>query len=550
MFAHFLVENITAPSRSQNRLVFAFRRAVDLLVTAARVVGRPADESRRDMYVFALAISIQEGRDRITKRKAILDWLQERSLPPARVCGAADEEKEDFIAALCGAVVADDIAILRHLTANMSPDECAFYEPYPFFGHPLLHAVPAGNAAMVRILLEHELSEDSTCTKYTEGGFTVSGRESEAAVLTLLEQLRFPHWLNDPNFERKTALGIVAARRHAHIAKMILDLAGASSDSRQSKVWMQLFRAAQRGHVPVVNAYLNRPRVRERCLVWQDGLLLIAAVWTRNLNIAKALLEVEDALPSPCHGALRGAIYNGDADMVKFLLEHKHIDINHRDMFNQSPLFLATGDFGGPHTRTYHKIVDALLARGDELHISIDDNEHYRLLRIAVLTGYAPLLRFILSRPEIVKNTNFNRTLGDTNGAALAVATRLGFSQIVRILIQDTREIVFSDPSHAVDINLRSPSGRTPLFLACMRGNYQIVRLLLQRDDLEVDGERVTDIEGQTPLSIARRNGHTGIERLLLAQLHVSRAHAGKFVSPLCHLLRCNTDGERPGLVN
>lgn len=487
---------------------------------AAREVGRFAIESRREIYVFALAICVQEATDRSRKRTAILDWLQGLSLPPARVYGTVSEGDEDYIAALCGAVIADDILVLRHLAAKRSPEQCAFYEPSPVFSHPLLHAVPAGHVAMVRILLEHELPKDMTFTKYTHEGLTAPvHRENEATPRFLLEQLRSPSWLSEPNFDRKTALGIVVARRHAYIAKMVSDLAGAS-DSRESKTWMQLFRAAQRGHIAVVKALLNRPRVRKHCLVWQDGLLLTAAVCNRNLDIAQALLEVEDAFPNPCHGALCGAVSHGYAGMVNFLLKHKHIDLSHRDVANESPLLVAAAELGGSRARIYRRIVEALLTRGDELHISLKDGEHYRLLRIAVLTDYAPLLRFIFSRPDIVKNTNFNRPLEDANGAALAVATRLGHSDIVRILLQDTNDTAFSDPSYAVDVNLRSPSGRTPLFLGCMRGNLRVVHLLLRRDDLEVCGERVVDIEGETPLSIARKNGHIAIERLLMAHIN------------------------------
>ncbi|KND92754.1 Inversin [Tolypocladium ophioglossoides CBS 100239] len=60
---------------------------------------------------------------------------------------------------------------------------------------------------------------------------------------------------------------------------------------------------------------------------------------------------------------------------------------------------------------------------------------------------------------------------------------------------------------------------RTPLSLASARGNEAVVRLLLEREDIDVNPR---DEMGQTPLLIATEQGHVEIVRLLLAKSNVN----------------------------
>ena len=65
------------------------------------------------------------------------------------------------------------------------------------------------------------------------------------------------------------------------------------------------------------------------------------------------------------------------------------------------------------------------------------------------------------------------------------------------------------------DINKIDCGGFTPLIWAAQRGNKEVVRLLLTRDDIEPDKSNNL---GQTPLSKASFLGHESVVRLLLAR--------------------------------
>jgi ankyrin repeat protein len=58
----------------------------------------------------------------------------------------------------------------------------------------------------------------------------------------------------------------------------------------------------------------------------------------------------------------------------------------------------------------------------------------------------------------------------------------------------------------------KDSDGRTPLSWAAERGHEAVVRLLVERDDVEADSK---DQFGRTPLLWAVENGHEAVVRLL-----------------------------------
>ena len=106
---------------------------------------------------------------------------------------------------------------------------------------------------------------------------------------------------------------------------------------------------------------------------------------------------------------------------------------------------------------------------------------------------------------------------GDVNIAdwmgstALARAVVGGQEAVVKMLL-DRKDI---DPNHG-----NIGNGWTPLLLAAMAGREGVVKMLLERDDVKPD--RSDTQYGQTPLSWAAENGHEGIVKMLLARPDVS----------------------------
>ncbi|KAF2191735.1 ankyrin, partial [Zopfia rhizophila CBS 207.26] len=76
----------------------------------------------------------------------------------------------------------------------------------------------------------------------------------------------------------------------------------------------------------------------------------------------------------------------------------------------------------------------------------------------------------------------------------------------------------------------KNESGRTPLWWAAWKGLDDVVRLLLERND--VDPNAVDNhVNNRTPLMVAVQNGHEAVVRLLLERNNVKfnvRDRSGK----------------------
>ena len=62
-----------------------------------------------------------------------------------------------------------------------------------------------------------------------------------------------------------------------------------------------------------------------------------------------------------------------------------------------------------------------------------------------------------------------------------------------------------------VDVNAKCISGRPPIFWAAAQGHENIVKLLLEAGA----GRIFENIYGETPLSMAKKNGHNKIAKML-----------------------------------
>ncbi|KAJ5216713.1 uncharacterized protein N7469_011578 [Penicillium citrinum] len=90
----------------------------------------------------------------------------------------------------------------------------------------------------------------------------------------------------------------------------------------------------------------------------------------------------------------------------------------------------------------------------------------------------------------------------------LSVAAKAGHVNILQILFQA-----------GWNADLRDGDGKSPLSVAAANGQEAVVKMLLEREDIDAD---TADANGYTPLVEASRNGHTGIIELLLSTSNVN----------------------------
>lgn len=124
----------------------------------------------------------------------------------------------------------------------------------------------------------------------------------------------------------------------------------------------------------------------------------------------------------------------------------------------------------------------------------------------AAVKGHTHVVRFLLSVPEIDVNT-----LNAGGTTALMGACRVGHLDTVRALLEDAR----------TDVNKLGRYGGTALMNAAGFARMDVVQELLKVEGISLDAS-YTDSK-YSPITIARKNGHEEIAKLLEA-FEASRA--------------------------
>src|SRR6266851_784888 len=218
---------------------------------------------------------------------------------------------------------------------------------------------------------------------------------------------------------------------------------------------------------------------------------LHAAIFNGNIDIMRLLLEHgadATAFPVNFHGILtplHEATLRGSLDMMELLLDN-HADVNTQDRAGRTQLFAAS--LGGDL-----EVAQLLLRHGAAL--DSHDVHGKTPLMAAAQNGHSDIVHLLLQRNAAVDSS-------DNGGwTSLALASQCGHLDIVRLLLQRSAAVDSSDNS-----------GWTSLAIASQFGHLDIVRLLLE-SGAAVDS---CDENGWTPLAVASRRGHPEIVRLLL----------------------------------
>lgn len=259
-----------------------------------------------------------------------------------------------------------------------------------------------------------------------------------------------------------------------------------------------LHQAAQYGHRQSVELMLQHNAMVDsytRGFAPKTALLLAAE--HGHTEVAAALLE-KGANPLKTDGqgrnALHLAAHNGNADLVKLLLEQKGMDVNGVDDFGRSALHHAC-------LREKDDAAKILLAAGADA--DLYDKNGFTPLQLAVHMGNTDILPVFAEWQG--DKADWNTRTAEKQESLLHLAVRHGMEAPVRKLID-----------LGADICTANEKGQSPLHLAIADNNSGIVDMLLKEmDKKNIHPDSLADKEGNTPLHIAVLNDHTPMVRRL-----------------------------------
>ena len=305
---------------------------------------------------------------------------------------------------------------------------------------------------------------------------------------------------DDDEIPRKSPLSWAVQNNHTDIVRLLLSREDIQPDLLDSEGRTPLYSACDSGNEEVVGLLLERgvavdPNFRKP---WDTFSPLTVAAFHAHEGVVKLLLTRNDIDPNTrSHGgqtALSIAASGGHEEVVKLLLAWGPIDLNSTDSLHRRSAL------GHAACKGHKGVVELLLAcEGIEPnHIDVDGQT---ALAIAAERGYIDIVRVLLDREDIdpLPRDIWGRS-------ALCQAVCRGWEGIVKALM------AWPD----LDLNEASVSdGQTALSLAVVSREVEVVRILLERDDVNVN---LADTFGRSPLWHAMESGVEVITKMLVAR--------------------------------
>ncbi len=344
-----------------------------------------------------------------------------------------------------------------------------------------------------------------------------------------------------------TALNVAIQNGHEETAKLLVTK-GADINAKGAENQTALHCAAKRGDVGIGKILLSEgAKTEAKCK--SDSTPLAWAAYEGQTEFAALLIEhgadIEAKLQDSQMTPLCCAVAQGHLDTARVLLAkgakvnarpfggtlvHIAMRMGHRDMVR---LLLTKGLQLPPiHEAAYFGDLDTVrVLVSDGSSVNAKDAAGYMPLHCALCGGHKDIVRLLLS-----KGANVNAKTADDR-APLCFAQTLDMAELLikegadanaRIEFGSTVlhsavshrdvQIVELLLNHGADANAKaggrawSCGGWTILHLACKEGNKAMVELLLAKG---LDVTARTD-KGDTPMSLAKDNGHIQVVQLLV----------------------------------
>lgn len=303
--------------------------------------------------------------------------------------------------------------------------------------------------------------------------------------------------------------------------------AGVPNETWQNDGWTDSFNAVAKGNLELVKALFRYQKVDRSARDAGGGTLLHCAAARGRAEIVDFLLKNGFDLNTRNNNgltALHYAVFRGEVDVVKRLLSEKEIAFNAKTKKGWTPLHYAVG-------ANFTEIVKLLLAQKG-IEVNAQNIFGWTPLHVAADKKSTESAALLLGQKGV--QINANTAEGNTFCIAVAkklsplhFAVRTGAVEIVRLLL--TRE--------ETDVNIRDSNNDTPLCLAsrfgsrCSRLHFielcadrpelikamdermDVIRVLLGRGDIEIDA---IGGKGLTSLCLAVSNGYVETVKMLL----------------------------------
>ncbi|KAK2797440.1 hypothetical protein FQN51_008473 [Onygenales sp. PD_10] len=286
--------------------------------------------------------------------------------------------------------------------------------------------------------------------------------------------------------EHCTPLSLAARAGHDRVVKLLLEK-NANIERSDIGYPSPLLLAAMKGHDAVVKLLLEKNANIES----RDGYGRTPLSWAAEGGcdaVVKVLLEKNANIESGDPDALTPlslAAGNGHETVVKLLLE-RNANVESRSRFNYTPLSLAA-EMG------HEAVVRLLLEKNANIESRNDNGQSP--LSLAADAGFGGVVRLLLEKNANIESSN------RTGWTPLLYAASKGHDAVVKLLLEENANVearaTFDD--------------WTPLLRAAWLGSEEVVRLLLERN-ANID---CIYRHGETALSLAAKEGHEGVVKLL-----------------------------------
>ena len=389
----------------------------------------------------------------------------------------------------------------EHLKSPLSDEAFNDYVKAQYQDHVLL-----------RYVVGHCVSHAKCCWNEAIENLILKWLCNEQTVASYLEDFVSRLVQSGALFDRRTnntALHMSAVFDCEAVTAKLLSDSRVNVNATNTEGETALHTAANYGRNAIAIRLLDRDDIEVNVRDASGSTPFILAAQKKYEDIAVRLLRRDDLLINlqetrwGHNTALHRAAWSGLEVLAKLLLQRAEVKINLQGRSGSTPLMYAV--------EKGHQAIVELLLEKDEVLINLRTRTRGTALILSAAFNRGAICEMILKRDDVQVNLNCSFF-----GTALSRAAALGNHAIVRLLLQ----------RNDIQVNVQDESDDgTALTMAIHSGHEDIVGLLLQRKDVKVDLNSSKLVHwpacyqryyGLTPLALAAREGQAAMTRLLL----------------------------------